>query len=142
MEPGSHSGIRRPESPPYSRVRRASPAQDVAMLDAGQPVFASDPRVATAAVLLERLTAVYVEDAPRIAELTIHVVRQVRAAKQVATPLEMLDAATRWKGPAGPRGNVPREFEQFAALYRSGRLAGKDHATTLSEMQAPATAAP
>jgi hypothetical protein len=105
------------------------------MLEAGQPVFATDQRVTAAAVLLERLTATYVEDAPRIAELTIHVVQQVRAANQAASPMEMLDGATRWTGPGGWRGNVPRKFEQFAALYRNARTAGKDHAATLLEMQ-------
>jgi hypothetical protein len=108
------------------------------MLEAGQPVFATDPRVAAAAILLERLTAAYVEDAPRIAELTIHVVQQIRAANQAAAPMEMLAGAIQWKGPGPPlaeRGNVPREFEQFAALYRTGRIAGKDHATALTQMQ-------
>jgi hypothetical protein len=98
-------------------------------------VFASDQRVAVAAVLLTQLTAAYVEDAPRIAELTVGVVQKVRAANQAASPLEMLVGATQWNGPGGKRGNVPRKFEEFARLYRTGRLEGKDHATALSVMQ-------
>jgi hypothetical protein len=137
MDPASHSGIRRPEQPPYARVLRPSPAQDVAMLEAGEPVFATDARVAAAAALLERLTAVYVEDAPRIAALTLHVVQQVRAAKQAASPMEMLAGATQWAGPGSGRGNVPRKFERFAALYRAGRIAGQDHAATVAQMQPP-----
>jgi hypothetical protein len=140
MDPASHSGFRRPEQPPYGRVLRPNPAQDLAMLEAGQSVLATDPQVAAAAVLLERLTAAYVEDAPRIAELTIHVVQQVRAANQAASPMELLAGAIQWKGPGGRRGNVPREFGQFAALYRTGRIAGKDHATTLTQMQPAGTA--
>jgi hypothetical protein len=38
--------------------------------------------VATAAVLLTQLTAAYVEDAPRIAEITIRVVREVRGGQR------------------------------------------------------------
>jgi hypothetical protein len=105
------------------------------MLEAGQPVPVTDLRVTAAAIVLEQLTATYVEDAPRIAELTIHAVQQVRAANQAASPLEMLVGATEWKGPGGRRGNVPREFEQFAALYRTARIAGKDRAAALSQMQ-------
>jgi hypothetical protein len=105
------------------------------MLEAGQPVFASDPRVAVAAVLLAESTAVYVEDAPRIAALTIQVVQRVRAANQAASPVEMLTGAVQWSGSERSRGNVPRRFEEFARRYRTGRLEGKDHATALSLMQ-------
>jgi len=107
------------------------------MLEAGQPVFASDPPVAVAAVLLTQLTAAYVEDAARIAELTVGVVQKVRAANQAASPLEMLVGAAQWNGPGGKRGNVPRRFEEFARLYRTRRLEGKDHASALSLMQPP-----
>ncbi len=106
------------------------------MLEAGQPIFATDPRVAVSAVLLTQLTAVYVEDAPRIAELTVGVVQKVRAANLAASPLEMLVGATQWNGPGGSRGNVPRKFEQFARLYGTARLEGKDHTSALSLMQA------
>jgi hypothetical protein len=107
------------------------------MLEAAQPVFATDPRVAAAAVLLERSTAAYVEDAPRIAELTLRVVQQVRAANQAASPMEMLEGAIQWRDPGGRRGNLPRKFAHFAILYRTARIAGQDHATALSQMQPP-----
>jgi hypothetical protein len=111
------------------------------MQEAGEPLFPNDARVRSAAVLLTQLTAIYVEDAPRISELAVRVVGQLRAANQAASPVEMLVGATQWKRPTGPetRGNVPREFEEFAARYRKLRLeGGKDHATALSLMQAPA----
>jgi hypothetical protein len=111
------------------------------MLEAGQPVFAGDSRVAVAAELLERLTAVYVEDAPRIAELAAGTIRQIRSANQAASPMAMLEGAAQWKGPGGRRGNVPRKFGDFAALYRAGRIGGKDHATTSAEIQ-PRSAPP
>jgi hypothetical protein len=107
------------------------------MCEAGERVFAGDRRVAVAAELLDRLTAVYIEDAPRIAELTIRAIRQTRAANQTASPLEMLEGASQWRGPGGQRGNIPRKFSEFAAPYQSGRSAGKDHATTLAEIQPP-----
>jgi hypothetical protein len=137
MSPEWLSGFRRPEQPPYGSLVRPSPAHEVAMLEAGQPMFASDPRVAVAAVLLAELTAAYIEDAPRIAELTVGVVQQVRAANQAASPLEMLVGAVHWNGPAGKRGNVPRKFEEFARRYRAGRLEGKDHASASSLTQPP-----
>ncbi len=112
------------------------------MLEAGQPVFAGDPRVAVAAVLLAQLTAAYIEDAPRIAELTTGVVQRIRAAKQPASPLEMLVGAAQWNGQRGQRGNVPRKYEEFARLYRTGRLEGKDHAAALSLMQPPGSSPP
>lgn len=142
MTPESLSGFRRPEQPPYSRARRPSPAQDLAMLEAGQPLFASDPRVAVVAVVLEQLTATYVEDAPRIVAITIRAAQQVRAANQAASPLEILIGAAQWNGPGGMRGNVPRKYEEFARLYRTGRLEGKDHASALSLMQAPLSSPP
>jgi hypothetical protein len=135
MEPASLSGFRRPEESPYGSVLRPIAAQEVAMLEAGRPVLASDPQVATAAFLLSALTAVYVEDAPRIATLTVRTVRRIRAANQPASPLEMLAGAVQWTGPSGPRGNLPRKFEEFAGLYLKQRTEGQDHSSALARMQ-------
>jgi hypothetical protein len=137
MDSASLSGIRRPEQAPYARLRRPIPAQEVAMLEAGQPVLVRDPRVATAAVLLARLTEIYVEDAPRIVELTVRTVLQLRAAKQTASPLEILAAAIHWKGPSTRHGNIPREFEHFSRLYLKARREGKDHAAAIDSIEAP-----
>jgi hypothetical protein len=139
--PTASSGFLRRDQPVYGPLYPPSPAQNLAMLEAGGPVFPNDPRVRSAAVLLTQLTGNYVEDAGRISELTIHVVRELHAARQAASPLEVLVGATQWKRPAGTRpcGSVPREFEEFAARYRKLRLEGShDHATTLSLMQGPA----
>jgi hypothetical protein len=111
-----------PGQPPYGPHLRASPAESVAMLEAGGPVFANDPRVTSAAVLLTKLTAAYVEDAPRIATLTIRVVQEIRAGNLAASPMEMMVEATRWKQPPDTRGNIPRTFEAFARAYRSARI--------------------
>jgi hypothetical protein len=114
------------------------------MMEAGRPLFPNDPAVAAAAILLTQATAGFIEDAPRIAELTARVVGEIRAANQPASPFEMLVGSTQWKRPPRTRGDVPRKFEEFAALYRKLRKGeGKDHATALSLMQpAPPAIAP
>src|SRR6516165_578989 len=94
--PTSTSGFLRPNQPAYGPLIPPSPAQNVAMQEAGEPVFPNDPRVRSAAVVLTQLTAMYVEDAPRISELAIRVVGQLRAANQAASPFEMLVGATQW----------------------------------------------
>jgi hypothetical protein len=114
-------GFPRLDQPHYGPLLPPSPALSVAMLEAGGPMFGDDPRVASAAGLLTQLTATYVEDAPRIAELTVRVVRELRAANQAVTPIAMMEEATRWKRPPGERGNIPRRFEAFARLYRESR---------------------
>src|SRR4051812_28962734 len=106
----------------YGPLIPVPPAQRIAMLETGGPVPATDPVAIQAAGLLAGLTARYVEDAPRIAELTIRTCKAVRAADRPASPLEMLDAALRWKRPARPGGNVPRRFEGYAALYKKLRV--------------------
>jgi hypothetical protein len=107
------------------------------MMEAGVVMPANDPRVRTAALLLERLTAGYVEDAPRIAELTVRVCGQVRAKDRPASPLEMLEGALHWPRPAALRPDVPRQFERFAALYRQQRVEkGLDHAAAISALAA------
>jgi hypothetical protein len=104
-------------------------------MEVGRPLFPNDPWVASAAALLSQATANYVEDAPRIAELTARVVLRLRAANQAASPLEMLVGATQWKRSPNTPGNIPRKFIEFAELYGKLRSEGKDHATTLSLMQ-------
>jgi hypothetical protein len=139
MAPASLSGIAPMDQPPFGARRRPTPAQEVALLEAGVSLAAVDPRVAAAAVLLARTTEVYIEDAPQIALLTVRVVLQLRAAKQAAAPMEVLVAATQWLGPGGRRGNYPRRYEEFTTLYRNVRLAGKDHAAALALIQPPGT---
>lgn len=128
----------RPDQPQYGPTIPPSPAHSVAMLEAGGPTLGDDPRVRSAAFLLEQLTASYVEDAPRISELTIRMVREIRARDQAASPFEMMVGATHWKRSPSLRGNIPRKFQEFTRLYRSIRIEqGKDHSTALSLMQRP-----
>ncbi len=111
------------------------------MLEAGRPLFPGEPEVKAAAVLLNRLTAMHVEDAGQIAALAIRTVQDLRAANQAIAPFELLQGATQWKRPGGRaperggRGFVPREFLRFIQRYRTLRIdQGKDHATALSLM--------
>ena len=121
------SGFRRPEQPPYGGLVRPGPAQDVAMLEAGEPVVRRAIHGSrSAAVLLTQLTAAYVEDARRGSPSS----RSASSGKsgpanQAASPLEMLVGATQWNGPGGKRGNVPRKFEEFARTL-SGRAARRE----------------
>ena len=128
-------GFFRPDQSPFGAQFPASPAQGLAMMEAGRPLFPNDPWVAAASTLLSQATASYVEDAPRIAELTVRIVGEVRAANQPASPLEMLAGAIQWKRSPNTPGNIPRKFEEFAGRYRKLRSEGKDHATALSSMQ-------
>jgi 2-oxoglutarate dehydrogenase E2 component (dihydrolipoamide succinyltransferase) len=151
LVPGSLSGFRRLNQPDFGPLRPPSPAQDVAMLEAGRPLFPAAPAVKAAAVLLTQLTAMYVEDAGQISALAIRTVQDLRAAGQAVAPFELLQGATQWKRPAAPspapatapgsapacsaRGFVPREFLRFIQRYRTLRIdQGKDHATALSLM--------
>jgi hypothetical protein len=108
------------------------------MAEANVVMPANDPRVQSAAVLLERLTAGYVEDAPRISELTVRVCRQIQAAHRPASPFEMLDGALHWPRAATSRPDTPRQFERFATDYWNQRVKnGRDHAAAISALAAP-----
>jgi len=123
--------------PPYQGpFLGPGPALGLAILEVGRALPADDPAVASVSAVLTQLTAVYVEDAPRIAELTSRVVQRIRAANRAASPLEMLVGATRWGRADVASGNVPRKFEEFARLYQDGRIqGGRDHAATINLMQ-------
>ncbi|MGE5754734.1 MAG: hypothetical protein ACM35G_03305 [Planctomycetaceae bacterium] len=124
-----------PGQPTFGPAFEIVPAHRLAMMEAGQALPANDPRVASAARRLERLTAGYVEDAPRIAELTFRVCGQIRAANRPATPSHMLDGALHWSRPATLPPAAPRQFERYAALYRQARVVkGLDHAAAISAL--------
>ncbi len=128
----------RPDQLMFGPIVPPAPAHSLAMLEADAPMLGDDPRVLTVAVLLERLTAAYVEDAPRIGALTAGVVENLRKAGKAVSPVEMLQGAAQWKGPGGPgiRGNRPRTFLSFASRYRELRLGdARDHQEALSRMQ-------
>jgi hypothetical protein len=96
----------RPEQSRYGPYIPPSPAQRLAMAEAQGPVFASDPGVAGVAAFLERLTSIYVEDAPRIAAITIGLVQQIRATNQECSPVEVLAGALRAKRPPQTQGDL------------------------------------
>jgi hypothetical protein len=126
----------RPEQAQYGAILPPGPAQSLAIAEAGGAVFAGDPGVAGVAALLSQLTASYVEDAPRIAAITLRIVREIRAVDQDCSPVEVLAGAVGWRRPPQRRGDLPRQFERFAAEYRRLRIDGKkDHAAALSLMQ-------
>jgi hypothetical protein len=127
-----------PGQPFFGSTFEIGPAHRLAMMEAGQDIAANDPRVASAALRLERLTAGYVEDAPRIAELTFRVCDQIRAANRPASPFQMLDGALYWPRPAALPATAPRQFERYAAFYRQARVVkGLDHAAAISALTSP-----
>jgi hypothetical protein len=120
-------------------VTEPAPAARLATLEAGGDLVADDERIGQAARLLERTTAVFIEDAPRIAELTARVCEEIRAGGRSSSPFEILQGAQFWRLPPGNWGSVPRRFEHFAADYRILRIEGKrDHAQALSALGAVA----
>lgn len=126
----------------FGPIVPVEPAHKLAMLETNAVVAEDDPLVARASYLLSQSTARYIEDAPRVADLTIRVCREIRARQRSASPLEMLEAAETWKRPATTPGSVPRRFEHFAAQYRKLRVdEGKDHAQALSAMRQASSAA-
>jgi hypothetical protein len=127
-----------PGQPHFGPPIPISPAHRLAMIEADVVMPADDPRVKSAAALLERLTAGYVEDAPRISELTVRVCRQIKAANHPASPYQMLDGALHWPRPASLPPCAPRPFERYAAGYLDQRLnKGLDHAAAISALAAP-----
>jgi hypothetical protein len=123
-------------------VTEPLPAPRIAELEAGGEIDADDPRIGESARLLDRVSAVFIEDAPRIAELTAGACRAIRAGDRPSSPFEILEGALLWRQPLGPRGVVPRRFEVFAAQYRRLRIVGgRDHAQTLAALGAVAPAA-
>jgi hypothetical protein len=122
--------------PMFGPPRRPWPAQAIASMEAGEPLLPGDARVDSVAVLISRLTERYVEAAPAIAARAERVVRDIRGAGAAASPVEMLAAAERWRGPGDRKWGVPRRFEEFARLYRKGRVEEKlEHAAALARMQ-------
>ncbi len=127
-----------PGQPFFGPAFEIVPAHRLAMMEAGQAMPANDPRVASAALRLELITAGFVEDAPRIAELTFRVCGQIRAANRPASPFQMLDGALHWPRPATLPPPAPRQFERYAAFYRQARVVkGLDHVAAISALTAP-----
>ncbi|SIO66113.1 hypothetical protein SAMN05444166_7963 [Singulisphaera sp. GP187] len=125
-----------PEQGEFGPVLKVVPAHRLAMMEAGRLLPETDPLVARSAVVLYQMTGKYLEDAPRIVELTIKTCAAIRLANGVASPLELLDGALKSKRPAKGDGTRPREFEKFATGYRQARLEGrKDHAGAIAEIQ-------
>jgi hypothetical protein len=121
------------DQPVYVETPVVVPAYQIAMVEANQSLPGDDPLIAKAAVLLSQLTAGYIEDAPRIAELTIQMAQAIRASNRPASPLEIMDGALQWKRTSV--GNVPRKYEAFANAYGKWRVDGKkDHAQAMSLM--------
>jgi hypothetical protein len=120
----------------YAPVLRVQPAHRIAMMEAGRELPETDPLVARAAGDLSQLTARYLEDAPRIADLAIRTTAAIRAANRPASPLEMMEAALNSRRPAGIKGVGPRLFQSFAELYRKVRVEqGQDHAGAIDAIQ-------
>lgn len=125
----------------YGFPKIPSPAHRLAAAEAQRPLVVADPMLEHAAEVLEELTGRYLEDAPRIAELTLHTVNLIRVEKLAASPFEILEGALRAKRPASLVGNVPLRYEHFASRYVALRIKGKkSHADALSTMEAEAKA--
>jgi hypothetical protein len=101
----------------YGAVVAGVPAHRIAMLEAGGTLPATDPGVGEAARLLADLTARYIEDAPRIAELTLRACQEIRKTNRPASPIAMLNAALAWKPVARTRPNLPLKYAEFARSY-------------------------
>ena len=92
------------------------------MMEAGRDLPETDPLVARAATVLTGLTAGFVEDAPRIVDLTIKTTAAIRTAKGAASPLELMETALNSKRPAGSLAVGPRRFNAFVTLYREAAI--------------------
>lgn len=124
--------------PIYGPLRAVTPAHRLALLEAGVPLPETDPGVAAFSHVLGQLTARYVEDAGRIAEVTSSVCRQIRAKNQPASPAEVLEGALNWRRPAGARPGVPRRYSDYARRYLALRVTeGKDHKAALATLNPP-----
>jgi hypothetical protein len=129
--------------PIYGPLRPILPAHRLALLESGQRLLENDPLVASFAQALGQLTARYVEDASRIAEITSSLCREIRRRQKPASPAEILDAALRWNRPTGTRTDVPRRFSEFARLYQTLRIKqGKDHKAALATLVPPPAVKP
>jgi hypothetical protein len=118
---------------------RVGPAHQVAQVELGQVIPPTDPGVGRAARLLEGATAIYVEDAPTIAALTLQAHGALAGAKRPASPLAILEGALRVPRPAALPPGVPRSYADYAARYRRARVeAGLDHDAAIGQLQAAA----
>jgi len=108
----------------YSLELRVQPAHSIAMMEVEGDLPETDPLVARASNLLDQLTARYLEDAPRIADLAIKRTAKLRTAGTKVSPLGLLDAALAAKRPESLKGNTPRRFDLFASAYRPDQPRG------------------
>lgn len=132
-----------PEQGEFGPLIRVMPAHRVAMMEAGQTIPETDALTTQAAVLLVQLTGQYLEDAPRIAELTIKTCATIRLSKGAASPFELMQAAIHAKRPAPAKPPRPRQYDKFAAAYLKARVKeGKDHAGAIAEIQGAPVAPP
>jgi|GEM_PF-3006324 len=109
----------------YSLELRVQPAHGIAMMEVQGDLPETDPLVARASNLLDQLTARYLEDAPRIADLAIKRTAKLRTAGTKVSPLGLLDAALAAKRPESLKGNTPRRFDLFASAYRPDQPRGQ-----------------
>lgn len=124
--------------PVYGPLWEVTPAHRLALLESGTSLPQNDPEVARFSQFLGQLTARYVEDAGRIAEVTSALCWEIRAKKQSAVPSEILEGALRWTRPPGSRPDVPRKFSEYARRYRTLRVKeGKDHKSALAILNPP-----
>lgn len=124
--------------PIYGPLWEVTPAHRLALLEFGTPLPQNDAQVARFSHFLGQLTARYVEDAGRIAEVTSALCWDIRAKKQTAVPSEILEGALRWTRPAGSRPDVPLKFSEYARRYRTLRVKeGKDHKSALAILNPP-----
>jgi|GEM_PF-5840056 len=125
-----------PNPPIFGSLQRITPAHRLAMLEANRSLYANDPLVKATMDRLERLTGQYIEDAPRIVELTARVVNAVRASNRPASPFEILDGALASKSQARPGETSPRRYQRYMSDYRRLRVDEKKaHGDALAIMQ-------
>lgn len=124
--------------PVYGPLRPIRPAHRLALLEFRHTLNENDSEVAPFAVALGHLTARYIEDAGRIADVTTSVCQEIRAAKQPALPSEIIEGALAWNRPPGSRPDVPRRFSDYARAYRTLRLKeGKNHQAAIAALKTP-----
>lgn len=105
------------ERPPaVVRDHPATPAEQLADLDAGHVVAPNDPKLAEIQALLSRAREIYRQDEHQIGILTMKFVNNLRADGLPTRCDEFLDALT-YAIPENKPGAPPYDFNEFAGAY-------------------------
>jgi DNA-directed RNA polymerase subunit RPC12/RpoP len=124
-------------SSPRDEFLNSQPERQLAILQAGKIVPASDPLVSEIRSLIKTADALYKEDFSKIANMTLLLWNQLDKVGMETRPTDLLNGSLTWTDPSYFKQGVPRKFAEYYALYLTLRIGdGKDRSKFVGHKEA------